>query len=69
MQSRITPILVSCNIGITLILVCFSIGFAPILVRLGTAPILVSLIRFVAFIPILVQLLIKSALILVRLLV
>ena len=54
MQSRTALILVSCSIRITLILVYFNIRFAPILVRLGITLILVSLIRFVAFIPILV---------------
>jgi len=58
MRSGIAPILVSC-----------SIKFALILVQLGTTPILVSLIRFIAFVLILVRLLIELALILVRLLV
>jgi len=54
---------------IALILVSYSIGFAPISMRSRTALILVSLIRFVAFILILIQLLIEFAPILVRLLV
>jgi len=55
------------RLGIAFILVSYNTRFAPILVQLETALISMSLIQFVAFIPISVQLLIKLALILVQL--
>ena len=58
MQSRTALILVSCGIGPT-----------PILVRPGTTPISVCFVQFKVLIPILVQLPVESAPLLVQLLV
>jgi ABC-type long-subunit fatty acid transport system fused permease/ATPase subunit len=42
------------QLGIAPILVSFNIGFAPILMQLGITLILVYLMQFIAFIPILI---------------